>query len=151
MCPLPGGKMIVKRVNRYYCEYCRKSGGAAKHIKKHEERCTLNPNRKCGVCGMIEATMKPMKDLIALLPNHEEFKKKDAEYNFEYYEEGLTVATNKALPVLRELCENCPACILAALRQAHIPTPMVTTFNYTKEMKSIWDDINSANLQKEYY
>ncbi len=56
--------------------------------------------------------------------------------------EELSVLVNAALPALREATENCPACILAALRQRGIPVPSVNGFNFTEEMKSVWSDIN---------
>jgi hypothetical protein len=74
---------------RYYCDFCKKAGGLAYHIQRHETYCTLNPDRKCRMCdGM-----------------------------------GGDVADNRAalasggLNAVRESAENCPACILAAIRQ----------------------------------
>lgn len=61
--------MRVKKVNRYYCEFCKKSGQSASHISKHEKRCTLNPNRHCGMCAMLENEQPGIKDLLSVLPN----------------------------------------------------------------------------------
>lgn len=55
-----------------------------------------------------------------------------------------------AIPVLREAAGDCPACMLAALRQAKIPAPCAEGFNFTEEAKKIWSDINSANQEREY-
>ena len=139
--------MRTKRVNRYYCDFCPKAGGSAGHMKRHERGCTMNPDRVCGVCGIVEATQRPIQELIALLPNH---------LNFQCYGEGhegydaaLTITANKKLPRLREAANDCPACILAAIRQAHIPVPMVSDFNWTREMQAVWDAINRLTRHGE--
>lgn len=69
--------MKTKKVNRYYCDYCGKSGGAAGHMRRHEERCMLNPQRICGMCRFAEFAEfapKPLAELVALLPDPEEYK-----------------------------------------------------------------------------
>ena len=139
--------MITKKVNRYYCEFCKKSGGNAGYIKKHEMSCTLNPHRICRVCQMDhgdwaqkEKRQSPLITLIELLPDPNLYHRDDEIAT--WFTSGLTDAVNKVLPKIRELSSNCPACILAAIRQKGIPVPMVTDFSFTKEMKEIWDEIN---------
>ena len=39
-------KVKIKKV--YYCDFCRKH--SLRPLVKHEEHCTANPNRKCGLC-----------------------------------------------------------------------------------------------------
>jgi hypothetical protein len=39
-------KVKIKKV--YYCDFCRKH--SLRSLVKHEEHCTANPNRKCGLC-----------------------------------------------------------------------------------------------------
>ena len=143
--------MITKKLNRYYCEYCKKSGCNANVIRKHESACTLNPNRVCRVCLMDhgdsvkgEGEQKPIIDLMALLPDPLLFLA-IGEYDFKFYKDGLTETVNSALPLLREVSGDCPACIMAALRQKGIPVLMATDFSFTKEMKEIWDNINDKN------
>ena len=60
--------------NRYYRDFCKKSGGSAYHMRRHESACTANPNRQCGMCdgGGYDAADLPV--LIALLPNAAAFK-----------------------------------------------------------------------------
>ena len=140
---------------RYYCEFCKKSGNSGSHMARHEARCTMNPHRECRVCGMIrddgvyENTGKvepghpDMAALVALLPNVDEFREPVDEPRF--LDDGIVDVANKALPALREATNNCPACIMAAIRQAKIPVPMVTGFNFSEEMKSIWADVNQKN------
>jgi len=140
--------MIIIKKNRYYCEYCKKSGGAANWIKKHEERCTLNPNRYCGYCHLLEGARsineEPPKlaDLMAILPNPDKYVLSD-EWGFTSYP-GLEEAVDAVLPKLREMCNDCPACIMAALRQKGIPVPVAKNFDFKKECQSIWSDFNSG-------
>jgi len=133
---------------RYYCDFCKKSGGSGGHMARHEKGCTLNPNRTCNVCAkLLEVDQKPMSELLSVLPNGTEYITEDA-FGFSY--NGLQEIIDDHMPKLRELTENCPACIMAALRQSGIPVPMVESFDFTKEMDSIWADIN-ANDRDDYY
>jgi hypothetical protein len=54
-----------------------------------------------------------------------------------------------ALPAMRELCGDCPVCILAALRQKKIPVPLAEGFDYKAEMKNHFSTINES--REQYY
>lgn len=125
---------------RYYCEFCKKSGASAYHMQKHEDHCTMNPRRRCGMCEADpggDMVTKPMEDLItALLCQGNDYE--------------------KGLEVLREVTGNCPACILAAIRQSGIQRPpeddgeggcdegVYLSFNFVTEKKRFWSDQNDA-------
>ena len=138
--------MITKKVNRYYCEFCKKQSGASWAMKKHEERCTLNPNRHCGYCDILEMPQSNLADLIAILPDPKKYECQDAEYDSFYYL-GLDKAVDDVLPKLREAANDCPACIMAALRQKGIPVPVAENFHFKDECQSIWDDFNASRDQ----
>jgi hypothetical protein len=95
----------------------------------------------------------PVSALVALLPDSTDFWKeqKDRENMWDYCpaEDALKEAAIGALPALRQAAGDCPACIMAALRQAKIPVPMVDGFSFKKEMEEIWSCINEA--QASYY
>ena len=93
--------MIKKMRPRYYCDFCKKSGGSAPHMKKHESRCTANPNRTCGMCLELGLSQKPIKNLIEALGNGD----------------------SHGLEKLRDLAEGCPVCTLAAIRQSGLQHP----------------------------
>ncbi len=135
--------MRKKKVWRYYCDYCKKAGCSGGHLKHHEERCTLNPNRICGFCKMAEEEQPAMANLLVLLPEPKDYKKTDAEFGLISFV-GLEEVVKKALPKLREVAKDCPACILAALRQKGIPVPIATDFDFKKECASSWSDFNEA-------
>ena len=103
-------------------------------MRKHEERCTLNPQRKCGVCAMMDEEQPTMAALLEPFAGIEAGE----ECTFD------VAVLNTALAQVRNVA-NCPACIMAAIRQSGIPVPVVEGFNFTEEMRSIWADFNDAN------
>lgn len=80
---------------RYYCDFCKKSGASGGHMKRHERGCTLNPERVCGMCRLAGEEQRPMVELLQL-------------------------AAKGGLKALQDATENCPACILAAIRQTPV-------------------------------
>lgn len=146
---------------RYYCGFCKKVSGLRTAMEKHEKGCTLNPGRDCGICAFLNTGGAPLAELMALLPDPAKFTRMeswDAGDEFggsgEYEvvdDEGLRSAVHAVLPKLRELTENCPACILAALRQRGIPVPLVTDFNWTTEFKEAQSAMNEHRAEQETY
>ena len=141
--------MRTKRVNRYYCDYCKKSGCVARWIKKHEERCTMNPNRYCGFCHLRDLPQPDIKVLLAILPDPDAYKTW-CDYTGEVtgFDACLGTSLDAKMAKLREATENCPACIMAALRQKGIPVPMANGFSFSKESQAIWDEFNSARVDE---
>jgi len=143
--------MKTKLRNRYYCDFCKKSGGHAGYMRKHESRCTLNPDRHCGFCDINEENIQPaMKDMLALLPDIAQFTTHVAddfgEWEYDTFDsDKLTKAANEALIELRKL-SDCPGCIMAALRQKGIPVPLVTDFSFKEESKRVWSDFNESQI-----
>lgn len=135
--------MKTKLVKRYWCDHCNKAGLQARSMAVHEKHCTLNPDRDCRVCGLIGASMKVgavrMAALTAILPKYvpyqgDSFGGCTPEYAV------FCKALPAAIPALREETDNCPACIMAAIRQAGIPVPMVDDFDFRAEMQTIFND-----------
>jgi len=141
--------MIVKKSmrSRCECEHCGKKNWSIGHMRNHELHCTKNPDRECRVCKMVEGEQKPIAELTALLPNLASWRD---EYDNINYAEGSRESVNAALKALRDACDNCPACILAALRQKGIMVPLVTDFDFTKEVKSLWSEINESRRDQCY-
>lgn len=148
--------MKTKLVKRHWCDFCGKAGLQAHAMAKHEAHCTLNPARDCRVCGLLGGSVKVgaerMAMLIAMLPDPTEYLASNGwAESADSQHARLSSALSKALPKLRAEVENCPACILAVLRQKKIPVPMVDEFNFTAEMKSIFNDINSDRAENYGY
>ena len=141
--------MHSKTVKMYYCDFCKKRGQRAYYMRKHEEHCTLNPNRVCNVCGLMEQEQSAITDLVAVFAEcgPSLMGSDDPNHGFSEYEEwrgGDTARVEAAMPTLREVAGNCPACIMAALRQSGIPVPLVESFNFTDEMQAVWSDFNAT-------
>jgi len=130
-----------KKVWRYYCDFCKKSGCSGGHLKNHEARCTMNPNRSCGMCEMFEECPRPIDQLLAILPDPKQYMMGKDEFGLMVYV-GLEKAVEEAMSKLREATENCPACILATFRQKGIPVPAIRSFNFKKECEAWWDLFN---------
>lgn len=126
---------------RYYCEFCKKSGMAASHIKRHEVSCTGNPDRFCRFCVLAGIQQKPLLDLI------EVFKR-------------------DGVDALRTAAENCPACMLTAIRHSGVNGfseddedgrggPLSDKFhpddfNFKQEKEAFWRRYNDARIKEEY-
>ena len=133
------GLLNMKKVKkwRYYCDFCKKAGNSAFHIGKHEKGCTKNPNRICGLCNITDNIQKPLSELVTVLQ----------------IEDGQI----KGMEQLREIVNNCPACILATLRQVtknlnaeeywKLKKP---EFSFKSELEEFWKDYNDNNV-RDYY
>lgn len=137
--------MKTKTVKRYWCDHCKKAGLQAHAMAKHEKHCTLNPSRNCRVCGLLGGSThvgaERMAELVAILPKNVEWEGDDyGNPSLRYF--SFCDALRAATPALREATDNCPACIMAAIRQAGIPVPLVE-FDFKSEMQNIFDDINA--------
>lgn len=123
--------MKSKRVWRYYCDYCKKSGCSKHWIAKHESSCIRNDERKCRMCKFMGLEQKPMAELVE--------------------------AAHEGLKSLEDAADNCPVCILSAIVRAR-PAPIgpddvwddrFDGFDFKKEMKEVFDSANSARM--DYY
>jgi hypothetical protein len=128
--------MRKKKVWRYYCEYCKKSNCNPASMKKHEAGCTNNPGRICGLCKITGEEQKPIGELITILGN----------------------GSDKELERLRAKTNNCPTCILAAIRQSGLQagpdedgSGFSVAFNYRAELADFWKEYNSAQNWKYEY
>lgn len=133
--------MKIKKVNRYYCDYCKKSGGSKYYLQKHEEHCTKNPNRKCRMCEIAGGMPTPMNELLAIMPDPEQF------HSILYGQDVYSMPQETAKDILEKLrtaTNNCPACIMAALRQKGIFLSLIPDFDYKAEVNLFWNEYNSS-------
>jgi len=56
-------------------------------------------------------------------------------------------SAQKAVPELRTVANNCPACIMAAIRQKGFPVRAIISFNFTEECKQWWADWNVRQVR----
>ena len=143
--------MRKKRRWVYECEYCGKRNRSVPHMKKHELHCTRNPDRECGCCDIMLEVFDDMEDRLPLKELKKWVSEKKSErvvsdyshYDHETQEvvEGVYELSDDNLTKLRNLAADCPACILAALRQEST----FANFDYKEEMKNIFSDVNQSN------
>lgn len=154
--------MKTKFVKRHYCDYCKKSGGSKGHMKHHEERCTNNPDRKCGMCEKADQDQPSLPALIALLPSPADFRLSVTLWgevpNDTYGPSnpacpGLDVALKEAMPKLEAASGDleCPACILAALRQSGIMQHVQSEFDFKKACEEFWAIVNNREHEHDMY
>ena len=118
---------------RYYCDFCKKSGGNS--LATHEVSCTLNPNRVCRMHKYVDGCQRPIAELIALLPRIEEVG------------DGWYEIPKENMERLRDGADGCPVCMMAALRQSGLPAGCATSFDFKAEMASFWTDINPSRYE----
>lgn len=123
---------------RHYCDFCKKSTGTKPSMVKHEKGCTLNPGRECRLCELAGHVQQPMAQLIDVL----------ADEGFE---------------ALQRATQDCPCCMLAALRQIPVERDAVlwdeedaktrgrSAWQFKEACKDWWSDYNDSQQSSRYY
>lgn len=127
---------------RYYCDHCNKAGGHAGAMKKHETYCTMNPERLCRMCAVDPNNYdgpRPMAELIAICGIGY------GTVNSNSMASTVGVDIFKLPDELIEATQDCPACILAALRQSNV----TFDFDYAKARDAFWERINRERDETE--
>jgi len=133
--------MTSRQVTQYICDHCGKRALSKGAMTLHEQRCTMNPNRHCRMCSLLDVDQEPMAELVACLP----VAPATGEWPEEYEER-----CRAALPTLREKAHDCPVCIFAAIRQAKIPAE-VTGFDFAVESTAAFEKVNARHSGREGY
>lgn len=127
--------MKTRKVTRHYCDHCGKGMFFRNRAVKHENGCTANPDRNCGVCG-VKRDLSELKRWVMTQrephPMQEDFC-------------GLGL---EATAFLRDKCDNCPACMLAVLRQTQT---FAHNFTFKDEMAEWWAEKNNEIAMKSHY
>ena len=133
--------MKSRHVWVHVCDYCGKKLYRKPSMEKHEKTCTLNPQRVCGICRIAENVQPKMSDLLAVAGIPADYIGEDTDI-----EEWNVEKLNTMIPKLKEVAGYCPACVLAALRQAGLPAPLATEFDFKSMLKEIWDGVNDSKM-----
>jgi|WetSurMetagenome_2_1015567.scaffolds.fasta_scaffold800885_1 hypothetical protein len=145
-------KTIKKNV--YYCDHCGKRGMGASAMTKHEKHCTLNPNRECRLCIMINEVSTPshvIRDLVEKYKNTFEIVRHEESFGFgtSFKWKFQPVTPND---ILNDV-DGCPACALTIARLSGLTASEVDreefNFDFQKEMQSFWADRNKEEWEKE--
>lgn len=140
--------MIKKNRIVYYCDFCKKKLMRVDAMIQHEEHCTANLDRKCGVCeddNILPNYRKILEELKARYKIYEsQTDYSFMDYSIKWIGEKITRDT------LAKLVDNCPACMLTLWRAIDdIAKP--EDFNYKKEMESWWEEVNISKREMNYY
>ena len=144
--------MKVIKKNVYYCEFCKKRSLSGGHLKKHEQRCTNNPNRHCGACG----GSVNVSDIVDGYKKRFEIVEKKTSYEFgEIYFPLVVKWVGNEITMIEidEDSDNCPFCKLAIIRQAGLNRYYFDNkfeFNYKEEAAAFMAEKNAAEYRKEY-
>ena len=96
---------------------------------------------------MIEQEQPSLSAMLDILPDPAQFISPDPNPDIDcdtMNDRALQEALKPLFPKLRDMAGNCPACIMAALRQKGIPVPACgDLFDFKKERDSFWSDVNS--------
>lgn len=135
----------------YYCDFCKKSGRSAVSMARHEKSCTMNPDRVCRMCKYSDGTPQAkMENLLKAVSIAEIMEKVE----WHGTENMITVIIEKekeAIEKLREVASNCPACMLAAIRQyANGNALGFSSFDFKKEKEKFWQVHNELQRDKDY-
>lgn len=122
--------MKTKKVNRYYCDFCKKSGGSSYHMKEHEKHCTMNPDRQCRMCEIAEVEPLDIAEIIPMLPKASAYTEKEDLGPWGVSERVDFEAHGKAVMAFIKDKTLCPACTLAILRQGKIESVYSDIWDY---------------------
>jgi len=149
--------MKVIKKNVYYCDFCKKK--SLRSLKRHEERCTQNPNRRCGMCDIVD--LNPILDsfearfvLCVTVPKY------DPNGETEHWRESISEVIEPiwkdefAIQDIQEAVDNCPACILAVIRCLGLNYWYFQgrfKYDFKAARGDWWDATNKENLRREIY
>lgn len=126
---------------RYYCDHCNKGNGSPSAMRRHERGCTANPQRVCGMCSMLarEEGPEPAPPLPIL----------------------LDTLDTEGFKAMCELANDCPACILSALRTKNGIDPETGPYvagpkdgrevwSYKQSKDVWWSGFHKAEQERNY-
>ncbi len=129
--------MRTKKVTRHYCDYCSKGMFKAPEMLAHETICFSNPKRSCYLCENAGEPLVQVADLLKLhpLPFHSDVNDREMD---------TRSATPEFVAALRKLVNDCPACMLAVLKQGKIFA--FDLFDYKKEKSDYESEKRRENM-----
>ena len=138
--------MKIRTVKQYCCDFCGKKKYTVSAMIKHEKHCTKNINRVCRMCDIL-GTANDIKELIAMIPMP--VFTDDRNINgFIIDEIKNQKELNESFEKMKEKAGNCPACILAVIR--NIGHYHVFEYDYKKEVEKFWNDENENRRMEGY-
>lgn len=134
--------MTSRRITSYYCDFCRKGINSKHWMTVHERYCTRNPNRGCRLCA--RAGWEPTRPdkFKHLMPDIEDYAQ-DADpdgrwrKSYQNYEKDMAEILAQ---IQKEV--DCPACVLAILRQSGVPL-WAWNYDFKSALAKFWEEQNN--------
>lgn len=128
-----GDAVKSRRVLRYQCDFCPKSGCGKGAIAKHERRCFANPGRVCPIC----------RDILGV-----------AQQSIDSIIAAIDACAGEVTDDVRDAAAHCPACITAAIVQrreragANVnDEEWWVRFDYKDEMSAVMNDYHNQRAE----
>ena len=146
--------MKTKTIKAYYCDFCGKRMFSGGWMSRHEKRCTMNPDRVCGMgcIGVdIKSLIKKYSRGIEVIDNNSDFCEGWIEKvaSWKKYARKFTIAD------IIDDCEGCPACSFAVLRLSGLNhrwmEPLIGKFDYKDIKDGWWAERNKEAERDDYY
>ncbi len=134
----------MKKVKRwrYYCDFCKKSGGSKYHMERHENTCTMNPNRDCNMCEYSGGSPTMLPDIIqVVMDNIETAHSEGIDGDFIEWQKFKDGITEQSVIEKIEVVSGCPACFLAAIRQTKT-TDLFPSFDFKERKNEMFEEHN---------
>ena len=141
--------MRVIKKNVYYCDFCKKK--SLRSLKRHEERCTQNPDRRCGMCDIIDLNpiLDELEDRFVLCVTAPEVDHGDgviSESIEPIWKDEFTIDD------ISHSVDGCPACTLAVIRCLGLNYWYFQgrfDYDFKAARSDWWDATNKENLRRE--
>lgn len=136
---------IIKK-NVYYCDFCNKKSLSS--LKRHEKKCTGNPNRECNLCKDSEGKKLHLviKELLKRFKIIEIFEEENISEQVKWIGKKITVEE------IFEKADNCPNCILNIIRCVGLNRYYFNDeykYNYMIELEEYWKEENQRQKEIE--
>lgn len=140
--------MKTVKKNVYYCDYCNKRNLSGGVMKKHESRCTANPDRVCGFCEISQGVSPNIRELVVNYKSRftvDISKIDEGEFWEQEIETVKWIGEPITLAEIRKEVNDCPNCIFAIIRQCkfnyhYFDELGFKEFDYKKELAVAWSE-----------
>ena len=142
--------MTSKTVTIWRCDFCHKQRIRKSAMVLHERRCTMNPNRECGMCKQGKRSPQPLAYLKLVATNDVAGM---AAFNDDDPQDIKAATPEDVVSSILDAADGCPACALAAIRQSgtnrSTETQSPLPFEYVSEVKKFWEQVNEDDARND--
>ena len=107
----------VKTITYLYCDYCKKRMMRRDAMNHHEQRCTMNWSRKCGMCSRPRDYLKSADEFAKVCNS------RDKTESLRWLDGAV----------------HCPACMLTVMRLSDVASQFTDIFQFREAMEK-WNE-----------